>query len=335
MRNIILVLVCGVIFSWETCIAGENAQAAGSGKEQKTTDVVQDQQTRDVESEIAVARITQASERTLWEMETKRLSLANAQRRLDELMAKLDAKELRATLSERQYAMFRDTFSFGSNITTNIIQTLLAIFAVAISIYGFLIYKFLFVTTERDHARFVEKIENEHQEHIVEAQYKVAGNVYLELTNAYYTYYRRFYGGEKREEYESAVLLAMNFAQLAIKEIRPVRDNVPGKQERLWKAQHAYFYHCASLPDLGKKAAALTFALNELPGIVDKFRANNADDWYYAKETRCWILIRCGSPEQQKQGKTELQEILDNLVIPEEIRTEIRRNYEMLGITFS
>ena len=164
--------------------------------------------------------------------------------------------------------------SWGSEITTNILDIVLTTFALlfaggVLGLYG--LYKTLRAGATEDHQRLI----SEHKEYLVkrrhETSYSLAGTIYLQLSAVFYSYYRLFLDHPDGIEYQNTVKMAVDFTEYALANYKLLPDDAPQKDILLKKAEHAVFYHKASLRDASQARTALDFALKKLPEIIETF----------------------------------------------------------------
>ena len=65
--------------------------------------------------------------------------------------------------------------------------------------------------------------------------------------------------------------MAVDFTEYALANYKLLPDDAPQKDILLKKAEHAVFYHKASLRDASQARTALDFALKKLPEIIETF----------------------------------------------------------------
>lgn len=164
--------------------------------------------------------------------------------------------------------------SWGSEITTNILDIVLTTFALLFAggVLGlYELYKTLRARATEDHRCLI----SEHKEYLVkrrhETSYSLAGTIYLQLSAVFYSYYRLFLDHPDGIEYQNTVKMAVDFTEYALANYKLLPDDAPQKDILLKKAEHAVFYHKASLRDASQARTALDFALKKLPEIIETF----------------------------------------------------------------
>lgn len=159
---------------------------------------------------------------------------------------------------------------------------------------------------------------------------KIRVTVYINLSRAFYLYYRSFF---YRSDYliypafQSGVALALVFCEHTLVVAREWGDEVAEKHDTLMAVKAHRAYHQASRQSADDIRAAL--------GVVDQVTkyANQLLDqkelnrWAEVRETIAWIFIRSGDPQREVEGRIILNDLLRDERISQNIKEEIRQNY--------
>jgi hypothetical protein len=243
-------------------------------------------------------------------------------------------------LSDNMASYFINNFRDLVALLATAIGITVALFGVWLGFYLPIFKKNMINTINQTHEKKMEETESAHIRIRDESKSKVQYTIYINLSSAFYKYYKNFLKNQNEDhskispELEGGIYLAIWFVDKAIRSIVDLPQENREKSDMMEQAKSHKAYHYASQSLIGKlsdehKNEALYEADRIKKLAVGFWERGEVRKWMVTMDTTAWIYILLGDTEKKEEGMT----LLKQLSKYPEFLEECGGNYRKIGVT--